>query len=46
MHDTGGEAYQLLDNYLVRVLAGPSAWNLPAGTIGETEFHVRKSSLL
>lgn len=35
------QGYQVVDNYLVRVLAGKSAWDLPPGRVGEDELQVR-----
>ena len=35
------QGYQVVDNYLVRVLAGQSAWDLPPGRVGNDELQVR-----
>ncbi|CAM9971551.1 unnamed protein product [Ascophyllum nodosum] len=41
----GDQGYQLLDNYLVRVLGGQSTWELAPGAVGEAEFHNAKIAL-
>ena len=33
-----------MDNYVVRVLAGQEAWELPPGGVGKTELQVRGGS--
>ena len=39
------QGYQVVDNYLVRVLAGQSAWILPPGRVGNAELQVRVHTL-
>lgn len=41
-----GWGYQLVDNYLVRVLAGKSAWDLPPGNITKEELQVGRGLLV